>query len=50
MKHTWRYAETDRIALLPCRRCGQDSMASRSTYRCVCWKLRLPRRKEEREL
>ena len=50
MKHTWRYAETDPHELYgyqPCRRCGQSHAAMRPTLRCVCWKMRLPKRKEK---
>lgn len=36
---TWRF--------LRCRACGQDHRVDRPTLRCVCWKLRLPKRTKE---
>lgn len=31
----------------PCLRCGQDFETERPTTRCVCWKMRLPKRTKE---
>ena len=38
--HSWESEET------PCVKCGQDFWSERHTTLCVCWKMRLPKRKE----
>ena len=30
-----------------CRKCGQNEWEGDVTDRCVCWKMRLPKRKEK---
>ena len=49
--HEWEHERgpyrTTRYGFGPCVKCGQDFETQCPTTRCVCWKMRLPTRKEK---
>ena len=45
--HVFDWSERGEAADMKCRKCGQAYLTHRGTDRCVCWKMRLPKRKEK---